>query len=99
MLSAAALTELYAKIVSEYPVCSIEDPFDQDDWEAYAAAMRSSGVGGAVQIVGDDLLVTNPKRVAKAIDERSCNALLLKVNQVFHLAALCLHLGVHSWHV
>jgi len=66
--------------VSEYPIVSIEDPFDQDDWEHYAK--MTAEVGENVQIVGDDLLVTNPKRVAKAIAEKSCNALLLKVNQI-----------------
>lgn len=80
VLSPTALTELYTEILQKYPVCSIEDPFDQDDWEAYAA--MSAQVGEQCQIVGDDLLVTNPKRVQKAIAERSCNALLLKVNQI-----------------
>merc|ERR1719152_371419 len=59
---------------------SIEDPFDQDDWAAWTAFTEK--VGGPTQIVGDDLLVTNPTRVQKAIDEKACNALLLKVNQI-----------------
>merc|ERR1711972_1119308 len=59
---------------------SIEDPFDQDDWAAYQKFQAE--MGDQVQIVGDDLLVTNPKRVQKAIDEKACNALLLKVNQI-----------------
>nr|GMD89598.1 enolase [Ipomoea batatas] len=71
---------LYKSFVSEYPIVSIEDPFDQDDWETYAKLTAETGE--KVQIVGDDLLVTNPKRVAKAIEGKTCNALLLKVNQI-----------------
>merc|ERR1712207_21742 len=56
------------------------DPFDQDDWDSYSKMMKD--LGGKVQIVGDDLLVTNPKRIAKALDVQACNALLLKVNQI-----------------
>merc|ERR1711987_19868 len=59
---------------------SIEDPFDQDDFASYKAMTEK--VGESCQIVGDDLLVTNPTRVQKAIDEKACNALLLKVNQI-----------------
>jgi enolase len=79
-ISGEALKDLYKSFVSEYPIVSIEDPFDQDDWEHYAK--MTSEIGEKVQIVGDDLLVTNPKRVDKAIKEKSCNALLLKVNQI-----------------
>ncbi|KAE8657803.1 Enolase [Hibiscus syriacus] len=80
MISGDALKDLYKSFVSEYPVVSIEDPFDQDDWEHYFKLTNE--IGEQVQIVGDDLLVTNPKRVAKAIAEKTCNALLLKVNQI-----------------
>ncbi|EOA24034.1 hypothetical protein CARUB_v10017251mg [Capsella rubella] len=79
-ISGDALKDLYKSFVSEYPIVSIEDPFDQDDWEHYAK--MTAECGEKVQIVGDDLLVTNPKRVEKAINEKSCNALLLKVNQI-----------------
>lgn len=79
-ISGDALKDLYKSFVAEYPIVSIEDPFDQDDWEHYAK--MTTECGNEVQIVGDDLLVTNPKRVAKAIAEKSCNALLLKVNQI-----------------
>ncbi|KAF7148961.1 hypothetical protein RHSIM_Rhsim03G0081900 [Rhododendron simsii] len=79
-ISGKELKDLYKSFVSEYPIVSIEDPFDQDDWEHYA--LMTSEIGKKVQIVGDDLLVTNPKRVEKAIKEKSCNALLLKVNQI-----------------
>jgi len=71
---------LYKDWVSKYPFVSIEDPFDQDDWEAYSKFQAE--LGSSVQIVGDDLLVTNPKRVQKALDVKACNALLLKVNQI-----------------
>jgi len=66
--------------IDKYPFVSIEDPFDQDDWDAYT--QFTAAVGKEQQIVGDDLLVTNPKRVQKAIDCSACNALLLKVNQI-----------------
>jgi len=74
------LASYYKKWLEKYPLVSIEDPFDQDDWPAYSKFQAD--VGGSVQIVGDDLLVTNPKRVAKALDCSACNALLLKVNQI-----------------
>lgn len=69
---------MYKELCSEYPIVSIEDPFDQDDWEN-TKTLTGTGI---CQVVGDDLLVTNPKRVSKAIDEGTCNALLLKVNQI-----------------
>merc|ERR1712113_1269956 len=75
-----ALTEMYKTFTEKYPVISIEDPFDQDDFPAYGH--MTTLMGEKCQIVGDDLLVTNPTRVKKAIDEKSCNALLLKVNQI-----------------
>merc|ERR1719326_1867475 len=70
----------YKEWFAKYPFVSIEDPFDQDDWEAYTKFQAE--VGNTQQIVGDDLLVTNPKRVQKALDVKACNALLLKVNQI-----------------
>ncbi|KAI4371351.1 hypothetical protein MLD38_019597 [Melastoma candidum] len=79
-ISGEALKDLYKSFTSKYPIVSIEDPFDQDDWDHYFKL--TSEIGAKVQIVGDDLLVTNPKRVAKAINEKTCNALLLKVNQI-----------------
>jgi len=59
-------------------VVSIEDPFDQDDWEAWSKFTAET----SIQVVGDDLTVTNPKRIAKGVAEKSCNCLLLKVNQI-----------------
>jgi len=79
-LTSDALADVYKAWMNKYPLVSIEDPFDQDDWKAYSKFMKE--VGDKVQIVGDDLLVTNPKRVAKALDCSACNALLLKVNQI-----------------
>ncbi|SCM23059.1 enolase, putative [Plasmodium chabaudi adami] len=74
------LVDLYVDLVKKYPIISIEDPFDQDDWEHYAKLTEA--IGKDVQIVGDDLLVTNPTRIEKALEKKACNALLLKVNQI-----------------
>ena len=78
MLSSEKLIDLYERLVNKYPIKSIEDPFDQDDFESYKRMQKR--LGDRLQIVGDDLLVTNPKRVQYGIDEKLCNALLLKVN-------------------
>jgi len=74
------MIDLYGSFVNEFPVVSIEDPFDQDDWPTYKKL--NAAYKDKIQIVGDDLLVTNVKRIQRAIDEGSCNALLLKVNQI-----------------
>jgi len=79
-LTAAQLIEYYQGWITNYPLVSIEDPFDQDDWDAYKLFMDA--VGSSQQIVGDDLLVTNPNRIKKALQVGACNALLLKVNQI-----------------
>lgn len=73
------MIDLYKEFIKEGLV-SIEDPFDQDDWENYVKFTKQ--VGKDVQVVGDDLLVTNVKRIADAIKKKACNALLLKVNQI-----------------
>jgi len=78
--TADQLMDVYANWLTTYPFVSIEDPFDQDDWAAYTAMMKR--MGKDVQIVGDDLLVTNPNRIKKALQVNACNALLLKVNQI-----------------
>jgi enolase len=70
----------YAQLVADYPIVSIEDPMSEDDWAGWAAMTAS--LGGKVQIVGDDLFVTNPTRLSRGIAERSANALLVKVNQI-----------------
>lgn len=68
--------------MEKYPLISIEDPFDQDDWDGYRAFTKD--IGEKVQVVGDDLLVTNPKRIGKAQEgeDMACNALLLLLNQI-----------------
>jgi len=78
--SQADMMAFYKDIVAKYPIVSIEDPFDQDHWSAYTEIV--STMGDDMQIVGDDLLVTNPKRIAYAKDKKAANALLLKVNQI-----------------
>jgi len=77
-LTGAQLAQVYQGFISEYPIVSIEDAFDQDDWCAWEGFMQKTDI----QLVGDDLTVTNPKRIQRAIDSKSCNALLLKVNQI-----------------
>ena len=72
------LAELYKSLSEKYPIVSIEDPFAEDDWEAWSYFYKTSDF----QIVGDDLTVTNPEFIKKAIEQKSCNALLLKVNQI-----------------
>jgi len=72
------LSALYQEFIKEYPMVSIEDPFDQDDWEAWTKLTGST----SIQIVGDDLTVTNPKRIQTAVEKKACNCLLLKVNQI-----------------
>merc|ERR1719329_1325279 len=74
------MIQYYQNWIGKYPFVSIEDPFDQDDWAAYTKMMEA--VGKDMQIVGDDLLVTNPNRIKKALEVKGCNALLLKVNQI-----------------
>ncbi len=74
------MIELYKNFADEYGLISIEDPFDQDDWNSYKKL--TSQIGSKVQIVGDDLLATNPERIKEAIEKKACNALLLKVNQI-----------------
>ncbi|XP_009067477.1 PREDICTED: gamma-enolase isoform X2 [Acanthisitta chloris] len=77
-ISGDELGDLYQSFVRDYPVVSIEDPFDQDDWENWSKFTANVGI----QIVGDDLTVTNPKRIERAVEEKACNCLLLKVNQI-----------------
>eukprot|EP00117_Sycon_ciliatum_P046287 scpid70006/ scgid33174/ Enolase; 2-phospho-D-glycerate hydro-lyase; 2-phosphoglycerate dehydratase len=77
-LSGTALADLYRSFIKDYPVVSIEDAFDQDDWQSWSDLTGSVHI----QIVGDDLTVTNPNRIKTAIDSNACNCLLLKVNQI-----------------
>jgi enolase len=78
--SAEEMTAYYADLVSSYPIVSLEDPLAEDDWGGWAQLTAS--IGDGVQIVGDDLFVTNPERIARGLRERSANALLVKVNQI-----------------
>jgi len=78
--SMSDMMAFYKDIISKYPIVSIEDPFDQDHWEGYTEIVKE--MGDAVQIVGDDNLVTNPKRIAYCKERKASNALLLKVNQI-----------------
>ncbi len=79
-LTGPELVDYYAELVKKYPIISIEDPFDQDDFQSYK--QMTIKLGSKIQIVGDDLLVTNVERIKKAVDMSLCNALLLKVNQI-----------------
>ena len=78
--SAAEMLELYAEWLDAYPIVSLEDPLAEDDWTGWQAL--TAALGDKVQIVGDDLFVTNPERLRRGIAERSANALLVKVNQI-----------------
>jgi len=72
------LADMYKQLTEKYPIVSIEDPFGEDDWEAWSYFFKTTDF----QLVGDDLTVTNPKRIKKAIELKACNSLLLKVNQI-----------------
>lgn len=79
-LSAAEMIAYYSSLVSSYPLVSIEDPLNEDDWDGWVAITNE--LGAKVQLVGDDLFVTNPERLSKGIDLGTANALLVKVNQI-----------------
>lgn len=78
--SAEEMSAYYADLVAKYPLVSIEDPLDENDWAGYKTLTEQ--IGDKVQIVGDDLFVTNPERLEKGINEGAANALLVKVNQI-----------------
>jgi enolase len=78
--STADMTELYGEWLAAYPIVSLEDPLAEDDWAGWRAL--TAALGDKVQIVGDDLFVTNPERLRRGIAEHSANALLVKVNQI-----------------
>jgi enolase len=79
-LTAAEMIAYYSSLVSSYPLVSIEDPLNEDDWDGWAAITKE--LGSKVQLVGDDLFVTNPERLSKGIAADTANALLVKVNQI-----------------
>ena len=101
-ISGKKMAEYYQKLMQKYPIISIEDPFDQDDFESFEYFTKQNEKNSNFQIVGDDLLVTNVQRITKAIDSNLCNALLLKVNQIgtlteaINAAELCMSNG---WNV
>lgn len=74
------MTDYYAELVDAYPLVSIEDPLFEDDWAGWKTI--TDRLGDKVQLVGDDLFVTNPERLARGIEEGTANALLVKVNQI-----------------
>ena len=81
MLSASEMVDYYAKLAKDFPVISVEDPFEQESFSAFAELTRKLAMM-SVQVVGDDLLVTNVDRIREGIKRSSCNCLLLKVNQI-----------------
>jgi len=83
-LTGAEMVDFYADWVDRYPIISIEDGLDEDDWDSWVVMMER--LGDKIQIVGDDLLVTNTERVQKAIELGACNSLLCKVNQIGSLS-------------
>ncbi|MEA3326912.1 MAG: phosphopyruvate hydratase [Chloroflexota bacterium] len=97
-LNSQEMVAFWIDWVNKYPIVSIEDGLAQDDWEGWKLFTKQ--VGSRIQIVGDDLLVTNPSRVSRAISENSCNSLLVKVNQIGSLTetmeavAMCQN---HGW--
>jgi len=79
-LDSAAMVEFWADWVARYPIVSIEDGLAEDDWDGWA--LLTEKLGNRCQLVGDDLFVTNPKILARGIEEKSANAILIKVNQI-----------------
>ena len=79
-LTPEKMVDFWVNWTEQYPIVSIEDGLAQDDWEGWKLLTKK--IGDKIQIVGDDLLVTNPERVRKAIQEKACNALLVKLNQI-----------------
>ena len=74
------MIEYYDALCSKYPIISIEDGLDENDWRGWTSLNKV--LGDKIQIVGDDLTVTNPKKLQKAIDEKSINSILIKLNQI-----------------
>ena len=80
ILTADQMIDLFKDWISKYPIVSIEDPLDQNDWEGYARMTKE--LGNQIQIVGDDFFVTNTKRLERGIAEKACNSILIKLNQI-----------------
>jgi enolase 1/2/3 len=79
-LTGEQMVEFWAKWIKDYPIVSLEDGLAQDDWDSWILLTKK--MGDQIQIVGDDLLVTNPERVRRGIEDKTCNALLVKLNQI-----------------
>ncbi|MDQ0092579.1 phosphopyruvate hydratase [Paeniglutamicibacter psychrophenolicus] len=79
-ITAQEMSDYYAQLVADFPLVSIEDPLDEDDWEGWKTL--TDAIGDKVQLVGDDLFVTNPERLARGIETGTANSLLVKVNQI-----------------
>lgn len=79
-LTGEQMVEFWAKWIKDYPIVSLEDGLAQDDWDSWKLLTKT--LGNTTQIVGDDLLVTNPERVRRGIEDKTCNALLVKLNQI-----------------
>jgi len=79
-LSTDELVEFYLSLCKKYPIVSMEDIFDQDDWDGFKKLYQKTE--GKIQVMGDDLFVTNIKRLQKGIDEKTCNSILIKLNQI-----------------
>jgi len=80
VLDAAGMTDYIAALAAKFPIISVEDPLAEDDWDGWAHF--TSELGGRMQVVGDDLFVTNPARLRRGIEARSANAILIKLNQI-----------------
>ncbi|GMA91595.1 hypothetical protein GCM10025869_21240 [Homoserinibacter gongjuensis] len=74
------MIDYYAKLIADYPILTIEDPLAEDDWDAWVAL--TTQLGDKVQLVGDDLFVTNPTRLQTGLDRGAANSILVKVNQI-----------------
>lgn len=78
MLSVEELSSLYREMIEKYPIVLLEDPFAQDDWDAWSKFNQAC----KIELVGDDLLATNLERIKIADEKNACNSLLLKINQI-----------------
>ena len=74
------MIDYYQELALEFPICSIEDPLDEEDWDGWE--LLTTRLGGEIQLVGDDLFVTNTKRLKQGIERNVANAILVKVNQI-----------------
>lgn len=100
VMSTSAFIEYYGELIEKYPVVSVEDPLFENDFESWAEFTKK--FGKKIQIVGDDLVVTNPSRIKMALHHQSCNALLLKMNQIgsiYESIAACNLAQNNGWNV